>query len=82
MFHAGTTVRDGRTLTAGGRVLNVVGTGATLADARARAYRAADAITYDGKIVRRDIGARALAGPASERRPAGASITSADEGGR
>jgi len=79
VFHAGTTVRDGRTLTAGGRVLNVVGTGATLSDARARAYRTADAITYDGKIVRRDIGARAPVRPASERR---AAMTSADEGGR
>jgi len=73
VFHAGTTVRDGRTLSADGRVLNVVGTGTTIGDARARAYRAADAITFEGKIVRRDIGARALGGPASERRPAGAS---------
>ncbi len=81
LFHAGTAVRDGRTVTAGGRVLNAVGTGPTVESARARAYRAADAITYDGKVMRRDIGARALARTAVER-PAQAAITSGDEGGR
>ncbi|HLW47530.1 MAG TPA: phosphoribosylamine--glycine ligase [bacterium] len=56
VFHAGTAYRDGRLVVSGGRVLNVVGTGSTPAEARARAYRGADAITFDGKTFRRDIG--------------------------
>jgi phosphoribosylamine--glycine ligase len=62
LFHAGTALRDGHVVTAGGRVLNAIGVGATVAEARARAYRVADAITFDGKIVRRDIGVRAEGG--------------------
>lgn len=58
VFHAGTAARGGQIVTAGGRVLNVVGTGDTLDGARRRAYRAADAISYEGKVLRRDIGAR------------------------
>ena len=67
VFHAGTSIRDGRTVTAGGRVLNVVGVGATVEEAAARAYGAADAISFEGKIVRRDIGARAPGRPAAAR---------------
>ncbi len=59
VFHAGTAIRDGRLVTAGGRVLNVVGMGATVAEARERAYRAAGMIKYEGKVYRHDIGARA-----------------------
>jgi phosphoribosylamine--glycine ligase len=59
VFHAGTAVRDGRLVTAGGRVLNVVGLGETVAEARRRAYLGVDAIAYRGKTLRRDIGARA-----------------------
>ncbi|MCC6705579.1 MAG: phosphoribosylamine--glycine ligase, partial [Thermomicrobiales bacterium] len=57
VIHAGTK-RDemGRLVTAGGRVLNVVGLGRDLAEARARAYAGADAITFEGKHARRDIG--------------------------
>src|SRR2546428_377628 len=40
VFHAGTASRDGRLVSAGGRVVNVVGVGPTLDDARDRAYRA------------------------------------------
>jgi len=49
----------GDLVTAGGRVLNVTGRGATLADARDRAYAAVDLISYRGKTVRRDIAQRA-----------------------
>lgn len=58
VFHAGTK-RDaeGRVVTAGGRVLNIAATGATLEQARERAYRACDLIHFDGKTFRRDIGA-------------------------
>jgi len=58
VFHAGTAVREGRLVTAGGRVLNVVGRGATVREARDLAYRAADRIAFDGKTLRRDIGDR------------------------
>ena len=59
VFHAGTTERDGAIVTNGGRVLTVTAIGATLDEAAERAYRAADAITFEGKMLRRDIGWRA-----------------------
>jgi phosphoribosylamine--glycine ligase len=57
VFHAGTS-RDeqGNLVTAGGRVLNVVGLGRDLAAARERAYTGVDAITFEGKHARTDIG--------------------------
>ncbi len=59
VFHAGTRAgADGGPVTAGGRVLAVVGRGATLADARARAYAGAERITFPGRHYRRDIAAR------------------------
>lgn len=60
VFHAGTALRDGQLVTAGGRVLGVCAAGETLREAVALAYRAADEIHFDGKICRRDIAARAL----------------------
>lgn len=54
--HAGTTERDGAIITAGGRVLAVTASGGSLAEARERAFRAAGAIDFDGKVLRRDIG--------------------------
>jgi phosphoribosylamine--glycine ligase len=60
VFHAGTRAENGRILAAGGRVLTVCATGATLADARASAYAAVDAIDWPGGFCRRDIGWRAL----------------------
>jgi phosphoribosylamine--glycine ligase len=60
VLHAGTAERDGEIVTAGGRVLNVTALGATPADARERAYAAADSIDFDGKQLRRDIAARAV----------------------
>jgi phosphoribosylamine--glycine ligase len=62
--HAGTARRDGEIVTAGGRVLNVTGLGATAADARRRAYDAAELISFDGKQLRSDIAARAVGGEA------------------
>ena len=57
VFHAGTR-RDGDAIvTAGGRVLTVSALGATVAEARARAYTAADRITWPGRQRRRDIAA-------------------------
>lgn len=59
-FHAGTVERDGRILANGGRVLNATARGATLAEARARAYAIADAVDWAEGFYRRDIGWRAL----------------------
>jgi len=60
VFHAA-TARDpaGALVTAGGRVLDVTACGATVADARRRAYEAAAAITWPGIQYRRDIAAAA-----------------------
>jgi phosphoribosylamine--glycine ligase len=61
VLHAGTVVSgEGDVVTAGGRVLNVTALGATPAEARERAYGAADVIEFDGKQLRRDIAARAV----------------------
>jgi phosphoribosylamine---glycine ligase len=60
LFHAGTKKVDDRLRTSGGRVFAVTGLGATLAEAADRSRRAADAIEFDGKYFRRDIGYREL----------------------
>ena len=60
VLHAGTAVEDGRFVTAGGRVLNVVALGAGPGEARDRAYELADRIDFNGKQMRRDIAARAV----------------------
>ncbi|ALS29999.1 phosphoribosylamine--glycine ligase [Paenibacillus sp. 32O-W] len=62
IFHAGTASRDGAIVTNGGRVLGVVGRGRGIAEARSRAYEAADAIRFEGKHYRTDIAAKALRG--------------------
>jgi phosphoribosylamine--glycine ligase len=61
VFHAGTAARDGRLVSAGGRVLTVCGSGADFAAAHAAAYRAVAAIDWPDGYFRRDIGWRALA---------------------
>jgi phosphoribosylamine--glycine ligase len=64
VFHAGTRREgDGHFVTAGGRVLGVTGAGATVAEARDRAYAAAGKIRFDGMHLRRDIAARAIRRP-------------------
>jgi phosphoribosylamine--glycine ligase len=60
VFHAGTAVRDGRIVAAGGRVLTVVAAGREYRDAIDRAYEAVDRISFDGMQFRRDIGRKAL----------------------
>ena len=62
VFHAGTARQNGRIVTAGGRVLTVVGRGATFGDAIERAYSAASHIRFEGMQYRTDIGRKALAG--------------------
>jgi len=63
VLHAGTAFsEDGAVLSTGGRVLSVVGVGATLADARERAYEAVDLIALEGSHHRSDIGLAAELG--------------------
>jgi phosphoribosylamine--glycine ligase len=57
VFHAGTKNADGAVVTNGGRVLGVTALGAGLAEARERAYAAADGIFFDQMQRRGDIGA-------------------------
>jgi phosphoribosylamine--glycine ligase len=56
IFHAGTKRDDNRFYTAGGRVLNIVGLGETLEEARAKAYSCVEKIHFEGAIFRSDIG--------------------------
>jgi phosphoribosylamine--glycine ligase len=58
VFHAGTAIKDGRLVTAGGRVLNVTATGATLDEALDKAYAAVKLIHFEGMHYRTDIGRR------------------------
>jgi phosphoribosylamine--glycine ligase len=60
VLHAGTAEEDGKIVTAGGRVLNVTGIGSTAAEARERAYAAAERVEFEGKQMRHDIAARAV----------------------
>ena len=60
VYHAGTAQRGNEIVTAGGRVLTVVGRGEDFADAITRAYSGVMKISFDGMQYRRDIGRRAL----------------------
>jgi phosphoribosylamine--glycine ligase len=59
VLHAGTALHDGKLVTNGGRILNVVGTGATVEAARSAAYDAAGRIDFGGMRFRTDIAADA-----------------------
>ncbi|PAT09908.1 phosphoribosylamine--glycine ligase [Corynebacterium hadale] len=65
VLHAGTARTDEGYVSAGGRVLNVLGHGATLEDAIADAYRVIGGIEMRGSFYRKDIGRRAVAGEVS-----------------
>lgn len=56
VFHAGTAQHGSEIVTAGGRVLNVVGLGASLSEARVKAYDALQKIHFEGMSYRHDIG--------------------------
>ncbi len=60
VFHAGTAAREGKIVTAGGRVLGVTGLGATVKEAIDRAYQGVAKICWEGVHFRKDIGAKAL----------------------
>ncbi len=59
VFHAGTSLKDGRIVNSGGRVLGVSARGKTIAEAIAKAYEGVDKISFEGCFCRRDIGAKA-----------------------
>lgn len=60
VFHAGTTLKDGKLLATGGRVLNVTALGKTAGDAQVKAYEAIGKISWPGGFCRTDIGWRAI----------------------
>jgi phosphoribosylamine--glycine ligase len=59
VFHSGTAERNGRVVSAGGRVLSISGLGDSLAEARTTAYRALERISFDGMQYRTDIAGEA-----------------------
>jgi phosphoribosylamine-glycine ligase len=58
LIHAGTQEKNGQIVTAGGRVLGAVGTGSTLAEAKNKAYKLVEAVSFESKYFRSDIGHR------------------------
>jgi phosphoribosylamine---glycine ligase len=60
IFHAGTALQNGELVSAGGRVLSVCAVDPDLGGALRKAYAAAEAIDWPGKVYRRDIGRRVL----------------------
>jgi phosphoribosylamine---glycine ligase len=68
VFHAGTSDEDGGLVSSGGRVLSVVGLGADLEEAHRNSLVGADAIEFEGKTFRRDIGWRALSAATGARK--------------
>jgi phosphoribosylamine--glycine ligase len=61
VFHAGTALQGETLVTSGGRVMCAVGLGTTVREAQQAAYALVDVVDYAGKLVRRDIGYRAIA---------------------
>ncbi|MEW6446823.1 MAG: phosphoribosylamine--glycine ligase [Bacillota bacterium] len=68
VFHAGTGLKDGAFVTAGGRVLGVTARGTDVYEAIRLAYQAVDRISFEGMHFRRDIGQKALKAIAGSRR--------------
>jgi phosphoribosylamine--glycine ligase len=60
VFHAGTTLKEGRVVTNGGRVLGVTALGGEVGEAIQRAYEAVGKISWEGAYYRRDIGRKAI----------------------
>jgi phosphoribosylamine--glycine ligase len=61
ILHAGTALKDGQIVATGGRVLGVTAIGATVSQARERAYQAVDRLVWPDGFCRRDIAWRAVA---------------------
>lgn len=60
VYHAGTTVKDGKVVTSGGRVAGVCAKAQTLEEALKKAYKATESFNFKNKYMRKDIGKRAL----------------------
>lgn len=60
IFHSGTAYKDGHFVTAGGRVLGIVGLGADLQVALDVAYERVAKVGFEGRQYRKDIGQKAL----------------------
>ncbi len=56
VFHAGTSIKDNKLVTSGGRVLNICALGNSLEEIRSKLYKAAEIIDFSGKQYRKDIG--------------------------
>jgi len=63
VFHAGTALRNGELVSAGGRALGVTGLGSSIAEARDKAYAAIELIDFPGAQYRRDVALRAVRVP-------------------
>ncbi len=60
VFHAGTDIKDGKLVTAGGRVLTVTALGNTLPEAKEKVYKAVEKIHFEGAHYRKDIGDKGI----------------------
>ena len=60
VFHAGTAIKDGQTVTSGGRVLATVATSGYLKDAAEYATDAAEKVDFQGKFYRKDIAHKSI----------------------
>ncbi len=60
VFHSGTDIKDGKLITAGGRVLTVTAVGNTLKEAKEKAYKAIEKIHFEGMHYRKDIGDKGI----------------------
>src|SRR5690554_6640254 len=61
VFHAGSSLKEGKVINTGGRVLCATAMGDTVAEAQANAYKLAEKISWEGSFYRKDIGYRAIA---------------------
>ena len=61
VFHAGSSLKEGKIINTGGRVLCATALGNSVAEAQANAYKLAEKISWEGSFYRKDIGYRAIA---------------------
>lgn len=79
IFHAGTAVREGQIVTAGGRVLGVTALGETIPRAKYQAYAAVKLIRWEGAWCRKDIADKALPYLTRDQAPGGIALAGSDQ---